>query len=510
MAGGKLTPRQKMINLMYLVFIAMLALNMSKEVLSAFGLMNEKFDGINASQTEQNSKLATLLESKAGENAGNFADKFEKSKKITAISADFYNFLENVKTKDILVDFPAENGVLPYEAMDKSNIDEKWFAGDNYSARGKEIVGKIEDYKKSMLAVFGNDVTYSALTTKISKLFNTDKVKDGEGVNKNYLDYHFKGFPAIASVAKITAMQNDLKTIENESYNIFLGASYKEAASMKNFQAIVVLDKNAYFQGETVTGKVVLGRYDAKTTPTSFVGPGKIENGQAIINMTAGAIGEQNISGKFTFLEDGKEVPLDFTGKYVVVPRPNSATISADKMNVVYRGVDNPISVTFAGIPENQVTASAPGMSSSGGKGKYILRPQSGTEVVVTATGKMSDGKVATDKKVFRIKNLPSPTGKVRGEVAAKGSASNLESVEVSAVLEDFDFPVTVNVNQFTIKVPGEPTIVVNGNRMDGRARAAIKKAKRGDVIVINNIKASFSGIQQAVKPASACTFEIQ
>ena len=510
MAGGKLTPRQKMINLMYLVFIAMLALNMSKEVLSAFGLMNEKFDNINTAQNDQNQKLATLLSQKASENAGNFADKFQKSKKIVAATSELYNFINDVKTKDIIKDFKPENGVLPYEQMDKSTVDELWFKGDGYSPRGNEIIGKIESYKKSMLDILGTDAAYSSLTNKLNKLFNLEKVTNKSGVKMNYLDYHFKGFPAVASVAKLTAMQNDLKTIENEAYNIFLGASYKEAASMKNFQAIVVLDKNAYFQGETVTGKVVLGRYDANTKPTSFSGPGKIENGQAIISMTAGGIGEQNIGGKFTFLEDGKEVPLEFSGKYVVVPRPNSATISADKMNVVYRGVDNPISVTFAGIPENQVSANAPGLSPAGGKGKYNLKPQSGTEVTITATGKMSDGKVATDKKVFRIKGLPSPTGKIRGEVAAKGSTANLESCQISAVLEDFDFPVGVKVKQFTVKVPGEPTIVVSGDRMDGRARAAIKKAKRGDVIVINNIKASFTGIGQEAKPSSACTFEIQ
>jgi hypothetical protein len=149
-------------------------------------------------------------------------------------------------------------------------------------------------------------------------------------------------------------------------------------------------------------------------------------------------------------------------------------------------------------------------MSSAGGKGKYILRPGSGTEVVVTATGKMSDGKVATDKKVFRIKGLPNPTGKVRGEVAAKGPTSNLEVCTVSAELEDFDFPVTVNVTQFTVKVPGQPTVVVNGNKMDANARSKIKLAKRGDVVVIGNIKASFSGINQFAKATSTCTYEIQ
>uniref|UniRef100_UPI0025DB2031 type IX secretion system motor protein PorM/GldM n=1 Tax=uncultured Flavobacterium sp. TaxID=165435 RepID=UPI0025DB2031 len=293
-------------------------------------------------------------------------------------------------------------------------------------------------------------------------------------------------------------------------YNIALGKAAVESMSMKNYTALVVLDKNAYFQGEKVTGKVVLGRYDSNTKPIEFRGPGKIENGQATINMTAGAIGEQSIKGEFVFLEDGKKVPLQFDGTYVVVPRPNSATISADKMNVVYRGVDNPISVSFAGIGSDKVTASAPGMRAAGKPGQYLLTAGSGTEVVVNVTGKLPDGSSVSDKKAFRIKGLPNPTGLVRGEVNAKGSKSNLEVVTVSAIMEDFDFPVTVNVTQFNLRVPGQPTIVVQGSKMDARARAAIAKAGKGDVVLISDIKAKFQGIDQAPKRVSNCSFEIQ
>ena len=279
---------------------------------------------------------------------------------------------------------------------------------------------------------------------------------------------------------------------------------------MKNFQAIVVLDKNAYFQGEKVTGKVVLGRYDANTKPTSFKGPGKIENGQAVISMTAGGIGEQTISGQFGFLEDGKEIPLKFEGTYVVVPRPNQAIISADKMNVVYRGVDNPISVSIPGISSDKVTASAAGMRPTSKKGSFILTPTTGNTVKITASGKLPDGTTVSSSIDFRIKGLPSPTGKIRGEISPKGPKSSLEQSTVTAVMEDFDFPISVNVTQFNIKVPGQPTVVVSGNRMNAQALAAIKKAGRGDVVVINEIKASFVGIPVKPKAVSACTFEVQ
>ncbi|HYD91909.1 MAG TPA: gliding motility protein GldM, partial [Flavobacterium sp.] len=350
-----------MINLMYLVFIAMLALNMSKEVLSAFGLMNEKFEDVNEFSEEYNASLFSQLESKAGENAAQFGGPFSKAKQIKPITDNFFNYIEGLK-KGITSKFEKEkDGKLPYEAMDKGDmIDEEWFEGDGYSKKGKEIIATIEKYKSDLKAVIGNDVKYKFIIDDIDAKFNLADIKDGEGVKKLYLDYHYKGFPAIASLAKLTAMQNDVRKTEQDIYNGLIGNTTAQAASMKNYKAMVIMDKSAFFQGETVTGRVVLGRYDESTVPTSVNvngGSVEMENGQAVFKLSAGSIGEHDIKGKFTFIEDGKEVPIDIAGNYVVVPRPNEATISADKMNSVYRGVDNPMTISFAGISDNNVTA---------------------------------------------------------------------------------------------------------------------------------------------------------
>ena len=144
------------------------------------------------------------------------------------------------------------------------------------------------------------------------------------------------------------------------------------------------------------------------------------------------------------------------------------------------------------------------------GDGKFMLKPGSGSEVKINVSATMPDGKAMSSSQVFRIKGLPAPTGKVGGSEKNKGPKSNLEVCTVTAVMEDFDFPVTVNVTQFNIKVPGQPTVVVNGNKMDSRARAVIAKASKGDLVVISDIKASFIGIDQMAKKVSTCTYEIQ
>ena len=514
MAGGKLTPRQKMINLMYLVFIAMLALNMSKEVLTAFGLMNEKFEGVNKFSEEYNKSLLGTLEQKAEDDPTRFKGPLDKANQVQQISKELYTYLGTLKA-DVSKEFERDEktGKLPYEAMDKGGfIDENWFEGDKYSKKGDEIIAKIEKYKKDVIAVFGNDVKYQPIINNVKSKFNLDNIKDNEGVSKRYLNYHFEGFPAVASIAKLTSMQNDVEQTEQDIYNALIGNTIAQAASLKNFQAMVVLEKNVFFEGETVKGKVVLGKYDANTVPTSFSGPGKIENGQAIISMTAGGIGEKTINGTFSFMEDGKPVPLKFEGKYVVVPRPNSANISADKMNVVYRGLPNPMTISFAGIPESDVTASATGLTSAG-KGKYNLNPGSGTEVVVTATGKMADGKSVSDKKVFRIKNIPAPAGAIGGVTGVqKGAKSRLEVSQISAVLQDFLYDLNFQVTRFSFKVPGQAAIIVSGDRVNAQCKAALARATKGDQISIFDIKTKIVGTSANIVPKDAAPviYEIQ
>jgi len=500
MAGGKQTPRQKMVNLMYLVFIAMMALNMSKEVLSAFGLMNEKFEKSNTDATTANDALYSALADKAKENAAQYGDAKKVADQVKKITADFFAVVGTQKdliTKEI----EKKDGKLPYEAMDKGEkIDENWFAGDGYSAKGKAFLSAIETYKKDMIAAIGNNTKFKGYVAGIESKFNTADVKDHEGVTKKYLDYHYKGFPAIASLAKLSSLQNDVKSIEASIYTAALGEAALKAASMKNYAAIVVLDKNAFFQGEAVTGKVVLGRYDETTVPTSVnVNGGSVsmESGQAKFKLGAGAVGEHDITGKFVFTEDGKAQPIDIKGSYVVVPKPNSATISADKMNSVYRGVDNPMTISFAGVSDNNVTVSAPGLRKGAKSGQYVWNVTSlpGDDVTVTVTAKLPDNTSVSDKRKFIVRDIPAPTPQIRGKLnSAKGNTNDLSNSTIGVAFPGFVFDVDVTVKSFEVSVPGSPRLLVNGNKFDSAALAAIRRAKRGDVISIGNIKVGVSG----------------
>lgn len=515
MAGGKLTPRQKMINLMYLVFIAMLALNMSKEVLSAFGILNKKIVESNSLTDSRNESSFLQLSQKAEDQPGQYGDKKAKVEKIRAISKEFSDYLENIKN-EVTKKYPKDKeGNYPYEQMDKGDlIDRLFFNQEKLSAKGKEFLAKIQDYPAQIKQIGGSSVAEIEMK-KIEKRFETKPVySEKAGKNLDWMEYNYHGFPLIATITKLTQLQADIKTTESDVMTGMFQSDLVAAASLTAYQPIVVLEKSVFFQGEAVKGKIILGKFDPSLTAKSVVVNGssvQAQAGQANFSFGSGNIGEHPISGSFNFDENGKVISLPIKDKYVVVARPKSATISADKMNVVYRGVSNPMTISFAGISADKVVASAPGLSSAGG-GKYIMNPQGGTEVVINVTGTLPDNSKVSDKKTFRIKGIPGPTGTIRGEMGVvKGPKSSLEISTIGAKLVDFDFEVGLDVVGFNFKVTGQPTVVVSGNKLNAQCKSVLSKAGRGDQVTVSEIKTKLVGAGSYLLPRTApVIYEIQ
>nr|MBF6609400.1 gliding motility protein GldM [Flavobacterium sp.] len=153
-----------------------------------------------------------------------------------------------------------------------------------------------------------------------------------------------------------------------------------------------------------------------------------------------------------------------------------------------------------------------PGLSKAGKPGAYNLTPGSGNEVTVSVTGKLPDGATVSDKKTFRIKNIPGPAGAIAGTTGTvKGQKSRLEVSQISAVLEDFAYDLNFQVTQFSFKVSGQPTVIVNGDRVNAQCKAALARAGRGDQVVISDIKTRVVGVSGILPPKTApVVYEIQ
>ena len=522
MAGGKLSARQKMINLMYLVFIAMLALQMSKKVLSAFGKSSEEVAAATAMKTKSNQYLLKTLAQKAQEQPAKYGEKSKLANELESKANEFKAYIEGVKNEILKKEFkgkiPKE---LDYESMDKSStVDDMFFLKGKITKKAKEFQQKIENFRNYLLniKVEGKPLSQE-IQNNIKQRFNTDDVKHGKKGKRvePWLMANFEGFPTVSTMFKLDSYINKAKETENEILSGMLRGQMASDVSVTNYEPVVVLDKSAYFPGEKVTGKVALGRVDSTMTFKEVTLNGRklsdeeLTSGYVHVNMPAGNVGEKEVKGQIVFNENGKDIPLPFVIKYAVIPVPNSAVISADKMNVVYRGVKNPLSISIPGVPDNKVSVSAPGLSRVG-TGKYVMDVTrfKGKTVQIKVSGKVN-GKTVSDSKTFRVKNIPAPVGTVRGESGViKMPKRNLGLSTVGAMLPDFDFDVKLGVKSFDFKVPGQPTLRINGTKLNAQAKTLLRRVKRGQNVQIYNIRAYLKGNSSyQIKKVSPVIIEI-
>lgn len=519
MAGGN-SPRQRMINLMYLVFIAMLALNMGKEALSAFGFMNQKLEIASERSTRNNEEVLQSLKVKADEKPDDYKGAYDNALKVNELSNEYYNYLQGVKN-DILGQFEEKGN---YEIMDQSDyLDEKFFKADGVKEEGKLFFKKYLDYRNQILELLGEN--NESLRKTIEKRFDVGdedfNMTTSDDRKMHWMNYYFERFPVIASVMKMSQIQVDIRQTEQDYYTLMLGEKMRGEVSMSHYTTLLEQSKGAYYQNQVFDGAIVLGRKDSSTRPSridlSLDGKKlskteyEIKDGKIQLKVNTGSVGEHKITGTLYYDQDGKEVPVAVSQTFTTIPRPNEAVISADKMNVVYRGVVNPITISMPGVSDNNVTATAPGLRKKSGS-TYEMRPETGNEVNVVVTGTI-DGQKFTSSKKFRIKDLPKPQGAILGTTGmVELPKTNIANGEISVIYEGFDFELSARVTSFRILVPGQPSVVVNGNKISQNptAQAAVNRAQRGDIIYISDIRYSVSGYNGRTVPAMPISIEVK
>ena len=592
MASGTESPRQKMINLMYLVFIAMLALNMSKEVLSAFGMITE--------QTENNTELLesrvesfkTAIDLAVSENVEGFNTNFKiAADSIQIISDNFDNYISGIlpigTKKTIKIKKTKKDSIITdYEVMDKADyFNNLWFqnsdglltTADNLDKEdaplgeksGEEFIKKMDDFKNQFTNIIltfspesdpnyieitegettstdeedrfgagfktGKGGTYSDIIDGINDIFSTGDVVNREGQSTTWLEYHFFNFPEVASTTKLALLQSNIRSAQAELYSAMLGGQFKLNSTLANFDAYVVADRSSYYAGSNFTGKIVLGKKSDDLDPKSaFINETELlDNVNAInadgsinLDFRVGNLGENNISGNVIFMEDGKEISIPVNQTYEVVNKPNKAAISADKMRVLYIGVENPISISFSGIDNNNVIASAPGLKSTGSGGSsYVIDLTEGVPDVVTreiqrtglrelnikVTGNLEGRESLIDNAKFEIKALPPPIANISGYTDKFPlSRLALSTARIKAKFDNsFAYQLNLTVTGFEVDVPGQPTLTVRGSRFDDNAKSVLRSARRGAIVTISNIKVRADGTTVELKEAASLIIKI-
>ncbi len=504
MAGAKETPRNKLIALMYLVFITMLALNVSKEVLDGFGQIFKKIQSANERLKVGNEVYYDKIATNSEEKGGKWITHDKAAKEVKDHANRFFDYIEDIKqsiTEKQRIDDPNLDN---YGQMDKGEaLDLIFFDADGTSPGGEDFITQIHDFEATLVRVFAS--RFPQYKHLIEERFQTgdfeNNIINADGQSQSWLSHNYEGFPLISSLAKLTMLQNDVRLTESDVLNSLLGKELEANASVNesNYLSMLNSEKSVYYPGEMFNGRVILGRKGGAQNPNDIdlsidgvpISDDQYEKipGGIKLNVMATSPGDHKITGNLVFLNDGVEsmIPVDQT--FTVISKPNSAVISADKMNVVYRGVENPITVSIPGVPNSKINAKASGLKKVSGS-KYNMVPGRGSNVTIDAQGELPDGSIVSSKSIFRIKDLPKPRGKFRGKyeetTIPKGS---LARAIISADFgEDFDFELPLEIKEFRVQVPGKAFITCTGNKLSNQALNAVRGLPSGSFFTITGI----------------------
>ena len=554
--AAKLDTRQKMINMMYLVFIAMLALNIGKEVLATLGVLNDDLESSIVELEASSQTSYQQIESNSG--SADYEIAASNVLEIKKEADSFYDFLQTIKDSLIVGDEGEVNKYLKevnvkgtdsvitvtsYQEMDKSLVlDDILFEssdgdlkpiGETFLSKFKNFPSNInkildvivfmeEEAKIAKTALDGSkdedgvqiEYDFDSSKNDLKNRFSySEKIVNSEGTSQDFLIYNFYGFPVIASLAKLTKMQSDIRYIENKVLNEILSSIQGKGLNFSTFQTLLETSKPVYYTTDVVDAAIVMGKKDEGFKPDKvelFLN-GKpltkneyfIENGKVVLKKRIGSPGTYDLTGTLSKKNaDTQElISIPVNQKLVIIREPNSAVVSADNMKVFYRGLRNPTSISIPGVAANTIVPSSSNAKFSKTKDGWAAQPTNARakEMKVSVSGILNGKRKNFDGGTFRI--LPPPPGK--GSVSGMGKVietggSISKTLLTNGIItgtkpKDFLYDYSIIVTGFDIKVGNSPAKTVNGNKASRNAKAAldVKSAGKGTAVVISNIKAS-------------------
>lgn len=491
MAGGKESTRQRMINIMYLVLLAMLALNVSDSILDAFRNLN---DSLSTSQTNVNASTQQLLAAFEQTKLKNEPDRarpfYERALKAKSLSEELNTYIESIKNEFVTrgQGMDKETGDL----VERANLDIAQGVMIN-EGEGEKLKAKINETRQKLI-----DLLDPADRKSIAfSLEASDPTDRGPGSKNTWEEVNFgEGTPLTAARTILTKIQSDNRNAEAEVVKKILGKMDVAVVNLDRFSAVAIAPTSYVLQGQPYTAEVFLTASDSRTNPEITVGGSKlsVKEGKGLYTVGTGSEGIFSWTGVIRIRQtDGTVKEYRTAEQKYQVARP-SAIVSADKMNVFYVGVPNPVSISAPGIAKEKLKVSMEGGNISGANGKYIVTvSKPGTAAKVTVAAEVS-GRVQTIGVTdFRVKRIPDPKAKFGGKTGGTMSSVAIKSQDaLFAILENFDFDAKFTVTRFNIIIakPRTDAVVLqsNSNSFSSAMRSAIAGVTPGTRVIFDNI----------------------
>ncbi len=509
MAGAKLSPRQKMINMMYLVLMALLALNVSKEILKSFFLFEQSFNAAAVNIDSKNATTMKAFEKNMESAAAKTKPYYERALAVQKEALGFYNYLDETKAMiEKMYDGREDGPNSPLKAPDLMEKHAKYYT-ENQKAKGLEFQNTINNTRDGLLKFLkpGKDsVKIKDLTLyKAAKNACQLNAIDGEkkGVNKaDWITENLEHQPAAGLIALLARLKNDAKTLESDILERL--AKQIDATDYKfdKLEAKVLAKSNYVMEGENYEADILLVASNSKGSPNIRVGGSSInvEGGVGKYAARASGVGIKTFKGDIVVVgPDGEAKPYAFEAEYQVF-KP-AATIAATEMNLLYKGIDNPMSISVPGFSSADVKISAPGINlRSKGGGLYNAKVPKSTNGEITISASITrEGKTRTvGSQKFRVRSLPQPTAQLGGipnDGLPKGKASVKAQTALLATMgAGFAYNLKYRVTGFKMIVAyrRKPPVMAtgSGSTLTGQMKSMISSAGPGDRILFEGIRA--------------------
>lgn len=481
-----------MINIMYLVLTAMLALNVSAEILNAFNIVNNSIVTSNTSITDKNNETYAAFEQKMTEDAAKTGPFKQKAEQVKAASAEMYTFLDSLKERIV-----RESGGRDEfgELKSKDNLDAPTRVMENQK-QGPLLEQKLTELRGKLLT-YVDPKDKAKFEKSLPLHIEIGKAHGAHGPAKDWTSYHFNMVPTIAAVTILSKFQNDIKNSESLIIDDLYAQIGKRDFHFDKIKPFVSLNSKNLMEGQTLTASVAVGAYSSTVNPEIVVNGSAVtaSEGLGTYSMVVSGIGEKTISGTVKMTDPGGQViNMPFSETYSV--GASTTSISADKMNVLYIGLSNPISISAGGVPAEKVSAGINnGSMTKTGAGKYAVVVSKPGTAMITVSGDI-DGKVKTlGSKEFRIKYIPDPVLKVG---LSKGPYMKAAEFKVQgglrADLEDFLFEgVRYEVVSYRLYIDarGKDPYEADANSayFPSSAMPIIRSIKAGDIVYFDNVR---------------------
>ncbi len=491
MAGGKESTRQKMINIMYLVLLAMLALNVSDTILNAFKNLNDSLSTSKSNVNNSVNQLFTAFEqTKLKEEPLRAKPIYDDAVKARAIANDLTNYVEKLKQRFISEGngYDKETGDL----VERSNLDIATGIMIN-KKEGEKLKNKINQTREKLIALI-DPKDRSSLTFSLEA---KDPAKAVEG-KRLWEEVNFgEGTPLTAAMTILTKIQADAKNAESDVVKKIFGKMDQAIVNLDKFAAVAVAPTSYVIAGQPYTAEVFLTAYDSRANPAITVGGStlQVRDGKGVYSVNTSSEGVFSWVGTVRVRQtDGTFKEYKTAEQKYQVSRP-SAVVSPDKMNVFYIGVPNPVSVSAPGIPKENLRVSMSGGSISGANGKYTVRVSSAGVAKVNVSAEINGKLQNIGTSDFRVKRIPDPKAKFAGKTGGNLSSVIIKSQNaVFAILENFDFDAKFNVTRFNLVIAKPRADVVmlqtTGNTLSSQMRAAMAGVSPGTRVIFDNIVA--------------------